>query len=343
MPNRQPDVVKISSPSDVVCAVTQVLGFIPTESVVAMCTHGDRCRLGLAMRFDLELAADVELFAATIDLRTRREQADGVFVLVFADPLALGGALPHRAAVDRMLERLGDRVLDVLLVSEQRWRSYLCEDPDCCGATGNPIDPTSPGATAMAAAYALAGQGVLPDRDAVVRSVGYDGRDPEQMIELIEAALDRHATQRQSLRRLAIRTLVERLTADLLDPRGGVGDDDAAELAALCDDVIVRDEVLVRALKPRRREVLLRVLRDVVRRIPPSYDAPICATLAWVAYADGDGATANVALDRVLATDPDYSLALLIADALDRQVPPSVLEDVMRAAARDLRSSRRVG
>jgi hypothetical protein len=87
-----------------------------------------------------------------------------------------------------------------------------------------------------------------------------------------------------------------------------------------------------------RRVTLLRVLSEAVRRLPPPYDAAVCASLAWVAYANGDGVVANIALDRALETDPTYSLALLIDDALYRQVPPSALQAVMRGAAHDLRA-----
>jgi hypothetical protein len=62
-----------------------------------------------------------------------------------------------------------------------------------------------------------------------------------------------------------------------------------------------------------------------------------------VAYVGGDGAVANVALDRAFASDPDYSLAHLIADSLDHQVAPTMLEEVMRGAARDLKHRREAG
>ena len=119
--------------------------------------------------------------------------------------------------------------------------------------------------------------------------------------------------------------------------------EDAADLVALCDDVVVRDEVLIRCRKPRRRQAIVRVLLDVARRVPPPHDASICASLAWAAYAAGDGVVANVAVDRALGSDPTYSLALLIGDALQRQVPPWVLEEVMRGAARDLQGRSAAG
>jgi hypothetical protein len=343
MPSRKPDVVKINSPSDVVCALPRMFGFVPTESVVTVCTHGPRGRFGLVLRFDLGLAAEPEAFAEAIDVRARFEKAEGVFVVIFTDALPVDGVLPHGEFVDRVTERLDELVLDVLLVAGQRWWSYRCNDLRCCDPDGTVVDLQSPGATAVAAAYALAEQGVLPDRQAVVRSLAYDGQDTAAMDELIGSALDRHVLESQPIRQLAVRALIDRLIVEAADPRANVSDDDAAELAALCHDVIVRDEVLIRARKRRRRKVLLRVLRHVVRRIPSPFDAPICATLAWVAYASGDGAVANVALDRVLATDPDYSLALLIIDALQRHVRPSVLEEVMRGAAGDLPGRRAAG
>jgi Domain of unknown function (DUF4192) len=272
-----------------------------------------------------------------VDSRFRREAANGVYLLIVTDALPVVGELPHRDLVDAVIDRLGLAVLDVVLVADDRWWSYRCQDPACCPPAGRAIDPHSRGATAVAAAYAFAGHGVLADRDAVVRSIGYDGGDEAAMNRLVAGALRRQGEQRQSARRAAVRGLLQQLTAALVDPRGSVDEQDAAELAALCHDPIVRDEVLVRAVDSSCRAELLPVLRAVARRVPPPHDAPICATLAWVAYAGGDGAIANVALDRALSTDPDYSLALLIADALDRQIAPAVLEEVMRAAARDLR------
>jgi hypothetical protein len=343
MPSRTPDVIRISSPSDVVCAVTQMLGFVPADSVVVVCTHDRRCRIGLVLRYDLAAAWDIERFVDVLDARIRHEGADGIFAIVFTDLLPAAGELPYRELLDALAGGLRELVLDVLLVCDGRWWSVLCDDPQCCGPAGTPIDLASRGATAIAAAYALIGQGVLPDREALVRSLRYDGRDPAAMVERLEAARDRHSRQRRKTRQRAVRALVNRLTAELADPRGSVSDDDAAELAALCEDVIVRDEVLVYALTAERRDLLLRVLHSAVGRIPPPEDVAICATLAWVSYAAGDGAVANIALDRTLATDPTYSLALLIMDALDRQVPPDVLQDVMREAARDLRRRHSVG
>ena len=46
--------------------------------------------------------------------------------------------------------------------------------------------------------------------------------------------------------------------------------------------------------------------------------------LAFTAWQNGNGALANLALDRALADTPGYSMALLLRDAIDAGAPPSV-------------------
>ena len=50
----------------------------------------------------------------------------------------------------------------------------------------------------------------------------------------------------------------------------------------------------------------------------------MAALLAWAAWQSGDGALAWCALDRCDEVDPAYGLSALIAEALERAVPPSV-------------------
>jgi len=43
-----------------------------------------------------------------------------------------------------------------------------------------------------------------------------------------------------------------------------------------------------------------------------------------VAWQSGDGALANVALDRALADDPQYSMAMLLRQVISSGAPPSM-------------------
>ena len=51
-----------------------------------------------------------------------------------------------------------------------------------------------------------------------------------------------------------------------------------------------------------------------MRRAQPGYVAAPASLLAVTAWQAGDGALANVALDRALADIPSYSMALLLRD-----------------------------
>ena len=74
-------------------------------------------------------------------------------------------------------------------------------------------------------------------------------------------------------------------------------------------------------MDPQHRDAHRRLWTDLVRRAQPGYVAAPACLLAFTAWQGGDGALANIALDRALADDPDYSMALLLRDVLDAGHP----------------------
>ncbi len=77
-------------------------------------------------------------------------------------------------------------------------------------------------------------------------------------------------------------------------------------------------------MDPDFRDAHTRLWTDVVRRAEPAYLPAPAALLAFTAWQCGNGALANVALDRALDADPSYSMALLLRDTIDAGVPPSL-------------------
>ncbi len=332
-------VVKLRTPGELVQAVPRLLGYVPTDSVVAVLLKGSRRRIELTLRYDLEVAAAEPLWLVdTLAERARMVTAREVMVIVYGDCVPSADAdLPYRELADLMEAKWRLPLREMVFTAEGRWWSYLCSDPHCCPSDGNVLDPDAPAVGRLAAEAAVGGLALLPDRSALVRSVSLDAdADAEHCRDAVAGAILTAAETDLAVRRRRVRELTDRLLDRLRDPRETVSDDEAFELAGLIWHVVVRDEVLVLGGDQDRRELLLRLYRQVVRRVPPPFDAPPCTLLSWFAYADGDGTTANIALDRALDTDPGYSLAALIADALDRQVPPSCLHEVMDAAKDDL-------
>jgi hypothetical protein len=63
---------------------------------------------------------------------------------------------------------------------------------------------------------------------------------------------------------------------------------------------------------------------------PDSVAGPLCSVLAAVAYRHGDGALAQVAVDRCLAAEPENPLALALMDIMSAGLRPEALDEMVR-------------
>ena len=117
---------------------------------------------------------------------------------------------------------------------------------------------------------------------------------------------------------------IDHLTTLTQDAEEAVGPHDGATALQGLTDIRVRDTFLWDMAQPGTdpRAVADR-LADLVRCAPAGLVAPAATALAIAQWSGGDGARANVALDRATADDPEYSLAHLVGTALRSGLPPS--------------------
>jgi len=322
--SRDPDVVSLHQLEDLVVAVPYCLGFRPVESLVVAAITGRRGRLSFTMRIDLADPGDEAALAAECARRMSAAKADSVIAFVFSSDEPVDMHLPHAGLIAELKRQLRMPLRDAVLVGADRFWSYTCTDPVCCPAAGRQVDPSSAGATSVAAAHALRGHAVLPSRDDLVATVqpvaGIAADSMDQALE--RAAADYLRLGPDEFTRTA-RRLIDDLAQRWADPRAVLTHDEAAVLGMALHDIVLRDEVLLHA--GRDDEVWRRLLGALARLVQPPLDAPTCTLLAWVAYLQGDGVIAMTALDRALASDPDYTMAGLLASALNGQLPPDEL------------------
>ncbi len=95
-----------------------------------------------------------------------------------------------------------------------------------------------------------------------------------------------------------------------------------AWLALVLTRIRVRDYAWA-WMDPAHREAHRRLWTDVVRQAQPGYATAPASLLALTAWQSGDGALANLAIDRALADTPGYTMALLLRNALGAGAPPS--------------------
>lgn len=313
----RPPLLRLRTPHDVIAAVPYLLGFHPSDSLVAIGSEGPQgsCALRLDLPPDehLDAAADhiAELLAANDFPRA---------VLV-----GYGGAEqvnPLMSAAHAALDRHGVEVLEALRVDGGRFWSCRCTVPGCCPPEGTPYDI---GSSPIAAQATLAGRVALTGRGELARSVApVGGVARDAMRRATERATGRLVSWMSECgcddALLQARAAEEGVpyARDLLRCGGPLTDDEVAWLGVLLVHLRVRDDALVHTDADQ-----LDLWRDVLRRVEPSFAAaPACLT-AYAAYLSGDGALANVALDRAIEVDPDYSLATLLRDIMLSGIPPA--------------------
>ncbi len=325
-------IARLSSPGDIVATIPTLCGFLPQDSLVVLSLRGPRRRLGLTVRLDLPPRSAEGEAAELLAERVAHDGAAAVAAVTF-------GTTRRPELIEALTascELRGLSVAEALHVDDGRWTSYACCRP-CCPSTGTPV-PAAP--SLVEAQGTFGGRAVLGSREELVRSLAAPILLQAQAAgQALDTASEQWLRQRAADGLQAARTNdVQRARAalDIVAHGGSLDLATAAHLAVALHDVLVRDQIATWALK--RSDALLSMAEQVVRLTGPPYDAPACTLLAWVSYARGDGSRANVALDRALMTDPAYSLALLLREALDGAVPPREVRKVLKGTRAALRA-----
>jgi hypothetical protein len=280
-PARRPGVVTLTALDDIVAAVPHLLGFHPTESLVAVAMTGRRERLSFSMRVDLPPDAHT---TDVVDICVRamgRARAEQVLLFVYTDAAHPPADLPRRDLVEQVVVALPVAVRDALLVSGDRVWSYLCDVPDCCPPQGRRWRPDTPGALALAAAHALQGQSVLPSRDALVAWLAPPAETPE-LVRATAKATGAFLEAGESASRAGAVRLLADLRTRYAAPPAGVALDEAALLVVALHDLTFRDHAVQMCLESL--DAARGLFGDLVRSALPPRDAPACTVLAVSAY-----------------------------------------------------------
>jgi hypothetical protein len=329
----------ISSPDTFVAAVPHLLGFTPANSVViaGIGQVAGRDEITLVQRFDIPspdtTPEDLLQIARSAAAPMARTGAHEVIIAVVSDnAVASPDDLPQRELVDLLVESHDDAGMftrDSLYTDgTSRW-SYGCFDPACCPPAGRVIPDAV--RTHVAAEFTAAGVAVRGSRAELAAELA--PADPARVHAVsghLEALPDTSAGI-ERWRDQAIQQFHQ-------DVSTGASIDDAscARVIAGLDDVRVRDTVLWDLAQGRGagRNVIA-ALGQVVRTSPEARCAPAATVLSIQHWTAGDGARANVALDRALGTDPNYSLGGLVQASLRSGLPPATWRDLMRTMPRD--------
>jgi hypothetical protein len=342
--------IKIGSVGGFLAIIPHLIGFHPSQSMVVVGLDARHGRIAVAFRYDLpdppDRARAREIAVHVIGVLKKRQ-----IRTVIAAGYGPGTLVTPVAESIRTAAR-GARVAlrDLLRVEDGRYFSYVCRDPRCCPPEGVPFDgPAHPAAAAMAAA----GLPACPDRASLAAALApLTGPEADSMARATQRALRRARDLRatssarpagpgrsgrpgrpagpaRSGRPAGSREVTDAGRTAVRDAiatyrRGGqiTDHDQMAWLTVCLADIRVRDDAWAR-MDPEYRFAHRRLWTDVVRHAGEAFVPAPASLLAFIGWQSGEGALANIAIDRALAADPGYSMAHLIGQALDAGLPPS--------------------
>lgn len=324
--------VRIGSPLTLLAVVPGLLGFEPADSIVVMGTGQPGGEVQLTLRYDLPDPAAPRSAAAIADGVVRILTAQRITTAAAVVYGADGTVSPVVSALQSRAAKAGITLTDVLRAEDNRYWSYVCSNPDCCPPEGTPFDVANHPATR---AFAASGRRVLASRQELAATIApADGDQAAAMRSATRKAERQVAARVGRTTRVGHRIARRRLVAAVGQPliadairryRAGdtIGPEQAAWVTVALRELRVRDDAWARML-PEHNAAHTRLWADLTRLAPPGYVGAPASLLAFVAWQAGDGALANVALDRALADDRRYSMAKLLRRALDSGAPPSV-------------------
>lgn len=337
----------VRGPADAVCALPHLLGFVPQDSLVAIWVR-DGC-IALTQRLDLPPGAAAVAAAGELVATARQADADSVLVVICADvdtpPVT---ELPHAAlaiAVAAAAEASGVDVLDALLTDGARYASYLCADA-CCPPEGRVV--TAADRRRMADAFGgAAPQARRADLDAELapdvqaQSIVdplIDERESDLQAEIASAVERARRAAREAWRDAQINAIESILHGGGDDDETGIAPGELARVLVGLRDVRIRDTIVWELAQDdplgTGQGSTLAVLVKALRAGPPGYVAPVATVLALARWQCGDGTRAVMALERALADEPDYPLALLAAHTIRAGTPPGSWRELLQGMPR---------
>jgi hypothetical protein len=320
------DTLVLSSPDALISGLPYLLGFPPVESAVLLWLRGRR--LLLTQRIDLPGDADeIDPWLSAMWSHIAANEADELVIVIVT---SRDDASDLAQYVHAVAEERGLRVRDAIVVDAGRWRSLMCTDPECCDPAGRAVDAEV--SDRVAAEFAGLGVAPVAARERVVEEFAPDPHGADRVAEVVSAAVPPRGKQREQWRD----DIIGEVTARMEVWRADLDSDDAGAVIRGLQDIRVRDTVLwelSNADQPSRFRALA-LLTACVRWAPQGHVAPVATCAAISAWLVGDGARAQVALERALADRSDYSLAVLVQHSVRVGLPPAAWGEAMGGLSR---------
>lgn len=310
----------LRSPDHLLAAMPFLLGFHPEASLVLVWLRGGT--VALTQRVDLPVAHASRLDPGTARawvgevLRPASHAQAGTLIAVLVPEEAAGAEpgdwTPLLDELARQAHAAGIAMLDLLVACDDEWWPVDLADPTA--AQARVLDPQI--AAEVREDFITAGWTHAGSRVDLERDLAPDEAS-RSAVQAVMHVGPRPGAELESWRDATL----ARLGAALEE---GAGDDPEvlAELVVGLADVRVRDCILWRLVHADELAPAMRLLTRAMVAAPDGHRAPVATVTGVTAWLLGDGVRASMCIDRALADDDDYGLAVLVGTALANGLPP---------------------
>jgi hypothetical protein len=306
----------LTSPHDLLAAIPFLIGYHPENSLVLVALKDDS--VGMAMRVDMPTDIALESYDLLAS-HFQREAADAALIVAYVDSQSDPEAVLINTSA--ALLRAGISIKESLIVSDGRYRSMLCHDSECCSPLGSPIPDID--SSRIAAEHVIAGHPMpFANVSGLVQSIA---ALPSAMEESWQSEVRTFWIESDSENLIDLQrdgaTAVIDLAGEYAQGRGAEDRELVARVIGRISDIQVRDYALG-SHNEETADAYWQMWRELLLIAPRGFVAPIASIFAALAYERGEGALAHKALDRALADDERYSLALLLRRVFTAGWPP---------------------
>lgn len=315
---------KQKSPSSLVAAIPNLVGFEPQDSLVLIAISKASYQVQVVIRIDLLGLSEVQLLDKTQQAIAQSFNEAGADL--FLPVLYFGSEWKSYRGFFKDLYKAEPEeitLLDAVWVNQDRYGSVLCENQECCPADGSPL----PKDTSIEKLKLISqGKATMPERESIEQYFQSSSVDPKLTLALAKLI----KTKKRSKNKSWNENLYNRVYVNLMQNDQALTVLAQAELLFATGEIPLRDRLISEVLHELQsqehpldkvHELKVRLL-PVIQGAPEGQAKTILSCLGLWLWQLGESVWAEAAIKQALKHDETYRLALLSLSALKSGLAP---------------------
>jgi hypothetical protein len=307
----------VTTPSDLLAAVPFLIGYQPSDSIVLMSLKDES--ITMAIRIDFPDSIGKREASALVE---KFRGSDGALLVSYIPDDCLDAESVIRPLIEALDLALVPLRESIIIVGN-RWRSLICGDSDCCPLEGSLLPDLSHSRIAV---EEIAQGKLMPFKNLIEMANSLDPEIDEVILEMmgriepIDYENDPVPAQRDGAN--AILDFLHDFEVDRIcrDKRL------VAKVLVRLKDLQVRDFAL--GSMNSENDLYFDAWKWLLKKAPQGFIAAPATLFAVASYERGDGAMANLALEKAESDQPNYSMVNLLRQLFRSGKPPTIFAEL---------------